>query len=267
MFKLALCAIGLTAGLCGDRKPREPVAEPTAFTSESRQFLIPLLIDPNRRCEIRGIHLFVSKDRGANWEETAVATPDAKYFRYSVDADGVYWFAVMTVFKDGKTEPAVGQKPTPSLAVRVDTQQPEQLTVPPTPADAVPTPATPPPPPPVQPQPLLPPPPPPTPAEPPLNRDFGELRERLLKLDQQATEMEIARLRGAVQRLESAMPKMKPWEAKREIFRLQERLNELEWGPHPVAPPPPMWRQMVPPPGSPVPVQPPFPPPPVPNAT
>jgi hypothetical protein len=71
----------------------------------TRSLAIPMVIHPDKRGEISELRLFVSSDRGKNWPQEAVVSPDKDSFTFHAPADGEYWLRVAAVNKQGKQEP------------------------------------------------------------------------------------------------------------------------------------------------------------------
>lgn len=90
-----------------------------------RGFDIPIRIDQARRAEIRELILLASTDQGRTWNKVAVASPEQQQFAFQAPTDGVYWFSICVVDRQGNQDPPdpfqaqVGQK------VLVDTVRPE----------------------------------------------------------------------------------------------------------------------------------------------
>src|SRR5262245_20531834 len=95
------------------------------FFSNQRQMLIPFDPVPQPQL-IKELQLLVSRDQGKHWEPYAVAPPDKvpPKFHFTADADGLYWFAVQTIARNGNKVPAAGEPLEPSLKVVVDTVPP-----------------------------------------------------------------------------------------------------------------------------------------------
>ncbi len=68
------------------------------------------------------VTLYVSKDRGANWQKISEAKPQVKAFNYRAEGDGEYWFAVRTIDNLGHSSPFGPFQP--ELRVIVDTTIP-----------------------------------------------------------------------------------------------------------------------------------------------
>ena len=71
------------------------------------------------------LHLYVSKDKGANWKVTASAAPEDKEFRVFTEKDGRYWFAVQALDKQGKANPTKAEQLVADLKLVVDTLAPK----------------------------------------------------------------------------------------------------------------------------------------------
>jgi beta-lactamase regulating signal transducer with metallopeptidase domain len=102
-------------------KPRGPV-DPNAMQVNHRTFKIPFQVAAEER-RVREIKLFVSRDSGRTWEQTATARPDEKEFNFSAPADGTYWFTVATVDANGLQSPSDVSTSPPGLKVVVDTKR------------------------------------------------------------------------------------------------------------------------------------------------
>ena len=68
--------------------------------------------------------LYVSTDQGRTWTGAGKAKPTQDAFNYHAEKDGLYWFSVQAVDRDGKYDPPdIAQVP-PALKVMIDTQRP-----------------------------------------------------------------------------------------------------------------------------------------------
>jgi hypothetical protein len=70
----------------------------------------------------QAVWLFVSKDRGANWQRISEARPQVKAFNYRADGEGEYWFAIRTIDRQNRAWPVGPYQP--ELRVIVDTTMP-----------------------------------------------------------------------------------------------------------------------------------------------
>jgi len=91
----------------------------------TREFQIPITIDPKRRDDIREMILMVSTDQGKSWRQEATLTPDKDAFPYYAASDGIYWFSVTIVDKSGRRDPDDPYKSVPGQKILVDTTKPE----------------------------------------------------------------------------------------------------------------------------------------------
>src|SRR5262249_38120711 len=89
-----------------------------------RTLTLPIHVDPARAAQIRSLVLFASTDEGSTWQLAAEASPAEKAFTYNAPADGLYWFSVSVVTKDGNREPR-SPNASPDSKVLVDTVKPE----------------------------------------------------------------------------------------------------------------------------------------------
>uniref|UniRef100_A0A7C2JYP2 Ser-Thr-rich glycosyl-phosphatidyl-inositol-anchored membrane family protein n=1 Tax=Schlesneria paludicola TaxID=360056 RepID=A0A7C2JYP2_9PLAN len=117
-------ALALTAcGLALSAAPLEAATKPVV--TNKLRFRIPFRFDAAtlQRMNARELQLFVSQNRGVNWELAQTIAPQAGRFEFQAPADGEYWFAVRTVDGFGQVHPA-GQTMEAGLIVIVDTLPP-----------------------------------------------------------------------------------------------------------------------------------------------
>lgn len=88
-----------------------------------REFNIPFKNDPTN-LNVAEVRLHVSRDQGKTWQMTASAAPDGKQFRFATPQDGLFWFAVQTIYKDGSAYPKTAEDFRANLKVIVDTAPP-----------------------------------------------------------------------------------------------------------------------------------------------
>ncbi len=98
---------------------------PDVEPMNSRDFKLPITIEPSRRAEVQELRLFVSADQGKNWELRGRATPDTKDFTYTAPSDGIYWFILCVVDQQGKQTPENLYTAPVTLKTLVDTTPPE----------------------------------------------------------------------------------------------------------------------------------------------
>lgn len=77
----------------------------------------------------KSVRLYVSKDRGATWNQISAAQPQILAFNYRAEGDGEYWFAIRTLDASGhdmRPAPVPGSTTAlePELRVIVDTTMP-----------------------------------------------------------------------------------------------------------------------------------------------
>src|SRR4051812_42720827 len=85
---------------------------------------IQIPINLNRPEQIKELLLFVSTDQGRTWQQKAYATPGQQFFAYTAPEDGMYWFQVCVINKNGSREPKDLNQLNPGLMVLIDTQPP-----------------------------------------------------------------------------------------------------------------------------------------------
>ncbi|MBL8799596.1 MAG: hypothetical protein JNM56_37280 [Planctomycetia bacterium] len=102
-----------------------PAQSPELVPLNKRSFKIPILVEPERRPQIKQLILFVSSNQGQTWEQAAVRTPDQDSFGYRAPADGLYWFTVAVVDQQDQQQPADVYKMPPSQKILVDTVSPD----------------------------------------------------------------------------------------------------------------------------------------------
>jgi hypothetical protein len=116
MLELAICAL-LTCHSKGQLHD-----QPGTIVLERRKFIVPLRIEPQFAARLRECNLFVSEDKGESWRLFSSVPAGQREFHCKVAKDGVYWFALQTVAKDG-TESPQSKKLFPMLKVRVASRQ------------------------------------------------------------------------------------------------------------------------------------------------
>jgi hypothetical protein len=109
--------------LVGNVVPEPP---PPPEPINQRSFTIPVRIDnPASRAEIRELNLLVSRDQGKSWAPSGRVRPEDGGFAFVAPADGVYWFSVQVIDRNGKATPDNPFDARPSRVVLVDTTRPE----------------------------------------------------------------------------------------------------------------------------------------------
>lgn len=117
---MGLGTLTLLGMLC---TPGQTPADVTTWTNPSMK--IPIDYLPSKKGEIRELLLFVSPDQGQSWTQAAVAAPDKDtHFTFNAQADGVFWFNMVIVHKDGRREPTDLYKVAPALKMLFDTKKP-----------------------------------------------------------------------------------------------------------------------------------------------
>jgi hypothetical protein len=105
-------ALGFASGL------KAPSDAETAglIRIDTRSFAIPVHVAEYHRANVESLRLMVSVDSGTTWKAGGQVKPDAEFFVFTAPVDGVYWFAVQLILKNGIKSPStlgraeVGQK-------------------------------------------------------------------------------------------------------------------------------------------------------------
>jgi hypothetical protein len=116
MHGLVFVFLGL--GLCSELLEREP----DVVEIQTRAFALPLRFEPDRVRSIDRVHVFVSRDQGKVWKHLKDFGTSAKQVAFAAPGDGLYWFAVQVVTKDGEREPPDLQGLIPAQKVYVNTE-------------------------------------------------------------------------------------------------------------------------------------------------
>ncbi len=80
---------------------------------------VPFRIDDTRRPAIGSVQLFTSRDEGRTWKMIDEAPPTAKQFRIQPTEEGMHWFAVVAVDKQGRRDNADPANLRPEIKVNV----------------------------------------------------------------------------------------------------------------------------------------------------
>jgi hypothetical protein len=92
----------------------------------SRNVGIPIRINDKGRNDAQQFILLVSPDQGGTWQQVETKQlGEDKMFRFHAPSDGVYWFLVQQVDREGRTTPANPNRVKPTMAVIVDTVSPQ----------------------------------------------------------------------------------------------------------------------------------------------
>lgn len=126
LLLVACVAVGEYAPAIYGQLPATVVGSPNSAEPiywRQNLFLIPYqwnaTTDP---ATAQSVWLYVSKDRGASWQQISEARPQVRAFNYHAEADGEYWFAIRTVDARGAASPHGPMQP--ELRVIVDTSIP-----------------------------------------------------------------------------------------------------------------------------------------------
>lgn len=101
-----------------------PASPPTdVYTMRDRHLQIPIRVNDARRGDLVELTLYVSTDQGRTWTGAGKAKPTEEAFNFHAPKDGLYWFSVQAVDRDGKYDPADIAQVAPALKVMIDTQK------------------------------------------------------------------------------------------------------------------------------------------------
>jgi hypothetical protein len=101
--------------------PNAPSEEDVVLLN-SRSFLIPIRVVPERKDQIAELQLFVSRDRGHTWTRIATAKSDARDFVIKEQHDGLVWYALRVIDWKGAAEPESLSR-TPAMKVLIQTDR------------------------------------------------------------------------------------------------------------------------------------------------
>jgi hypothetical protein len=89
---------------------------------QTRQFAMPLKLDPESEHSIKRMRLFVSQDQGKTWKHQNDYDRNDTQAIFKAEVDGEYWFALQVESNDGTNDPARVDALTPRIKVYVNTE-------------------------------------------------------------------------------------------------------------------------------------------------
>ena len=89
------------------------------------KFRIPVTLQADKVAGLQAVLLYVSTNRGKSWELHGRIKPGEDGFQYLAKSDGVYWFTVAVLDKQGNQDPRNIYQGEDRLKIVVDTLQPE----------------------------------------------------------------------------------------------------------------------------------------------
>src|SRR5436309_9860751 len=116
---MATAALTLTCLLFGLGQ----VAQDAWYTNE-RHFKIPITIAPALRPEIKGMILYVSRNKGQSWEQEAHIAAEDDGFVVHAPADGEAWYRVASINRAGVQDPANIFNAAETKKIIIDTLKP-----------------------------------------------------------------------------------------------------------------------------------------------
>jgi hypothetical protein len=87
-------------------------------------FTIPISVKPERRADVRELVLYLSRDQGRTWEIHGRTAPDRKGFDYFANSDGLVWFSIAVIDKQGKQDPPDPYRAEIGQKICIDTVKP-----------------------------------------------------------------------------------------------------------------------------------------------
>ena len=115
---LALGSVALAAAPPASSRPQ------VVFYNQ-RSFKIPFNIPPGDVPRYKEFQLWSSSNGGVDYERVASTTADQPFFNFKARNDGVFWFAVRTVDKQGRLFPSDNADIEPNMKVTIDTRKPD----------------------------------------------------------------------------------------------------------------------------------------------
>jgi RNA polymerase sigma factor (sigma-70 family) len=76
-----------------------------AYTVNAPKINIPIKVANKSRDNIQELNLYVSEDKGVTWKRAVTIGATMNAFPFNAPSDGVYWFKLQVVHKDGSAEP------------------------------------------------------------------------------------------------------------------------------------------------------------------
>ncbi len=101
--------------------PSEP--DEDVDVMDDRSFYIPIFPNPKAQDKIDKIRVFVSHDRGKSWSHHKDWNPGDTGVSFTAPRDGLYWFAVQSVFKDKTKDPPDEMDLVPGVKVFVNSER------------------------------------------------------------------------------------------------------------------------------------------------
>jgi len=125
MKTIWMVLLGLTVVAASAISEASPIPTGPVYTNKPR-FRIPFRYDPAEMQSLgaKEIRLYVSRDRGASWQQIQTVAPEVGKFNFQAPGDGEYWFVVRTLDSKNRLYPE-GDAVEPGLRVVVDTTLPQ----------------------------------------------------------------------------------------------------------------------------------------------
>src|ERR1043165_1794933 len=126
ILSVAICLILLSplSVVCQDQSPpplpADPIFDPDppdVDVLNTPTFKLPILFDSKQIKNYKEVRLYVSRDHGKTWQETAKAMPSDEAFLFTAPEDGLYWFGVKAMDQKGKLAPSTFERPARKVLV------------------------------------------------------------------------------------------------------------------------------------------------------
>jgi hypothetical protein len=113
MDGLALAFLGFA---CVTELPKD------VYEIKTQQFAMPIQYEPEDQAKMERVRLFFSEDQGKTWTHRRDFKPSAERVIFTARHDGLYWFALQVVYKDGTSIPDNRDDLDPVMKVYVNTE-------------------------------------------------------------------------------------------------------------------------------------------------
>ncbi|MBI1831566.1 MAG: hypothetical protein HYR84_08975, partial [Planctomycetes bacterium] len=100
-------------------------SDPACYYLNKHAIKFPVYLPDPLRKDVNAVELHVSRDQGFTWQFAESIDATAQWITFTAEADGAFWFALRTIEKDGKRDPAVLDKHAIQLQVVFDTVAPK----------------------------------------------------------------------------------------------------------------------------------------------
>jgi hypothetical protein len=120
---LVVVLAGLGAGSARAQMPQP--RQPHKTFMNKAEIVLPIVIDPRMRSELKEVILFVKDGPLQAWSQADRAMPTQEKFLFKAQKDGEYWFTVVTVDRLGRPSVTDMSKQPPQAIVVLDREAPQ----------------------------------------------------------------------------------------------------------------------------------------------